>query len=109
MPGLNMELRWENRLCKVNGKLGYFHTWEHYSKPLEASPLVGGAPAGIFSKVFGIVEFPEGVKRVELYEIQFCDEQNDILSEMTKHAEEYDGRTSEASDRLSYLQGGIEK
>ena len=25
MSGLNMELRWENRLCKVNGKLGYFH------------------------------------------------------------------------------------
>ena len=47
------------RLCKIKntGKYGYFHTWEHYSKPVEASPLVGGAPAGVISKVFAIVEF----------------------------------------------------
>lgn len=75
----------ETRLCKVEGKLGYFHTWEHYSRPVEASPLVGGAPAGVISQVFGIVEFTDGVKRVEPYTIQFCDEQNAILNDMGMH------------------------
>lgn len=97
LPGFNCEIRWENRLCKVDGKLGYFHTWEHYSRPVEASPLVGGAPAGVISMVFALVEFPEGVKRVEPYKIQFCDEQNAVLTEMAKHMENYDGRTSETS------------
>lgn len=77
----------ETRLCKVKGKLGYFHTWEHYSLPVEASPLVGGAPAGVISQVLGIVEFPDSVKRVQPYEIEFCDEQNAILNEMAKHRE----------------------
>lgn len=77
MNGLNLEIRWETRLCKVEGKLGYFHTWEHYSRPVEASPLVGGAPAGIVSRVFGIVEFPDAA-----------------LNEMAKHMEEHDGSTT---------------
>lgn len=77
----------ETRLCEVNGKLGYFHCWEHYSRPVEASPLVGGAPAGVISMAYGIVEFPDGVKRVDPYQIKFCDEQNSILCEMAKHQE----------------------
>lgn len=72
--------RWKTRLCKVNNKLGYFHTWEHYSRPVEASLLVGGAPAGVIGQVFGIVEFSDGVKRVQPYEIQFCDEINAYLT-----------------------------
>ena len=35
-----MQIEWKTRLCTVNDKLGYFHAWEHYSKPLEASPLI---------------------------------------------------------------------
>lgn len=31
----------ETRLCKVGDEYGYFHTWEHYSKPLPQSPFVG--------------------------------------------------------------------
>lgn len=89
MSGLNLEIRLETRLCKVEGKLGYFHTWEHYSQPVEASPLVGGAPAGVVSRVFGIVEFPDCVRSIEPELIQFCDEQNAILGEMAKHMEEY--------------------
>lgn len=80
----NLTISFETRLCEVNGVLGYFHNWEHYSRPLEASPLVGGAPAGLYSQVFGIVEFPDGVKRVEPYKIKFCDEQSAILAEMNK-------------------------
>lgn len=76
-----MEKESNLRLCEVNGKLGYFHTWEHYSKPIEANPLVGGAPAGVISLVFGIVEFSDGVKRVYPYEIKFRDEINQKLGE----------------------------
>lgn len=75
-----MEIKQERRLCTVNEETGYFHIWEQYSKPLEASPLVGGAPAGVFSKIFGIVEFEDGIRRVDPTEIKFCDEENEMLS-----------------------------
>lgn len=88
MAGLNMQMEWKTRLCQVGEKFGYFHAWEHYSKPLEASPLMGGAPAGIFSKMFGIVEFSDGVRRVDPSEIVFCDEENETLSETEKMRKE---------------------
>lgn len=88
MAGPDMQVMWKTRLCNVGEKLGYFHTWEYYSKPLEASPLMGGAPAGVFSKMFGIVEFSDGVRRVDPTEIIFCDEDNAILSEMEKMRKE---------------------
>ena len=84
MTGLNMQMEWKTRLCKVKDDLGYFHSWEHYSKPLGASPMIGGAPAGVFSKMFGIVEFSDGVRRVDPLEIVFCDEENRMLLEMEK-------------------------
>lgn len=88
MAGVDMQIEWKTRLCTVNDKLGYFHAWEHYSKPLEASPLIGGAPAGVFSKIFGIVEFSDGVRRVDPTDICFCDEENQMLSEMEKFENE---------------------
>lgn len=84
MAGLNMQMEWKTRLCQVGEKIGYFHAWEYYSKPLEASLLMGGAPAGVFSKMFDIVEFSDGVRRVDPSEIVFCDEENEMLSEMEK-------------------------
>lgn len=81
MAGLNMTIEWGTRLCTVKGESGYFHTWEHYSKPLPASPLVGGEPAGVFSHVFGIVEFKDGVRRVDPTIIVFCDEENSFLNQ----------------------------
>lgn len=42
------------RLCKVDNKTGYFHTWEHYSKPIPASPYIGGSPEGVFSRLYGL-------------------------------------------------------
>lgn len=84
----NIEVHFETRLCTVGEDMGYFHCWEHYSRPLEASPLAGGAPAGVFSKVYGLVEFPDGVKRIESYRIQFCDEQHAILCEMARQYKE---------------------
>ena len=78
---MNMTVEWNTRLCTVKGETGYFHTWEHYSKPLPASPLVGGEPAGLFSQIFGIVEFKDGVRRVDPTAIIFCDEQNSLLNQ----------------------------
>lgn len=60
------------RKCEVEGEVGYFHTWEHCSYTIEAGPLVGGAPAGQFSRVYGIVEFEDGsVNRVDPTKIIF--------------------------------------
>ena len=83
-------IRQETRLCKVKEKYGHFHTWEHYSKPVEASPLIGGAPAGVISQVFGIVEFEEGVQRVQPYDIKFLDEINEFLHLLNEREKEND-------------------
>lgn len=56
-PRLTVE--WALRLCDVDGRPGYFHTWEY--KP---------------NGVLGIVEFSDGVERVQPDHIKFCDEQN---------------------------------
>lgn len=90
----NITISHETRLCTVDGELGYFHMWEHYSKPIEASPLMGGAPAGVIGHVYGIVEFSDGVKRVDPYRIKFCDEQNAMLNEMAKHWTDVKGETN---------------
>lgn len=75
----DIETRGETRLCTVKGETGYFHTWEHLSKPVPAGVTVGSAPAGVISFVFGIVEFEDGVRRVDPTSIKFCDEQNEML------------------------------
>ena len=92
MVGMNMSIRWETRICEVNGHTGYFHTWEFYSKPLEASPMIGGAPAGVFSKIFGIVELADGVHRVDPTEIKFTDEQHSVLTGFDKFKEDAEKR-----------------
>lgn len=69
------------RLCTVDHtRIGYFHMWEQYSEPIEASPLLGGAPAGVFSKVYAIVEFPTEVARIQPDRIAFIDEGNKMLN-----------------------------
>lgn len=84
MANLNMTVGMETRLCIVNGKVGHFHVWEHYSKPLPASPLVGGEPAGVLSQIFGIVEFEDGTRRVDPTKIIFRDEDTDFLYQINK-------------------------
>ena len=83
----DITVRPELRSCTVNGALGYFHCWEHFSQPIGASPFVGGASAGVVSKVYGIVEFADGVRHVEPSTIKFCDETNAYLQAMKKHKE----------------------
>ena len=84
----NITIGPERRLCTVDGELGYFHCWEHFSQPIGASPFVGGAPAGVVSKVYGIVESADGIRHVEPSTIKFYDEDNAYLVEMNKHNKE---------------------
>ena len=79
MAGLNCEIRWETRLCEVDGELGYFHCWEHWSNVIDASPLRGGHPGGQIGLIYGIVEFKDGVRRIDPAKIKFCDDENAIL------------------------------
>lgn len=78
------------RLCEVDDEFGYFHMWENYSRPIDASPLVVGAPAGVYSRVYGIVEFTTGVRRVDPTKIKFCDEEHAALCAMQKYIKEND-------------------
>lgn len=75
------------RLCEVNGELGYFHLWEQWSNVVGASLLRGRHHAGQIGQVYGIVEFKDGVRRVDPVSIKFCDDENAILCEMAKHHE----------------------
>ena len=84
----NINIRWETRLCMVNGENGYFHTWEQYSQPIEESPFIGGHPSGIVSRIYGIVEFEDGVRRVDPTCIKFCDEVSGALHAMNKFEKE---------------------
>lgn len=87
MTKMNFEIKWELRLCEVDGELGYFHTWEHYSTVIDASPMIGGHPGGVISYVRGIVEFKDGVRRVTAESIKFCDEINEGLTMMANQYE----------------------
>ena len=88
MAAMSMNIKWETRLCTVQGETGYFHTWEQYSEPVAGSILKGGAPAGVFSKIYGIVEFPGEVRRVDPVHIKFCDEENATLCALSNHLKE---------------------
>lgn len=79
MSGLNMTVEYPTRLCVVKGEVGYFHMWEHFSKPLSEGLMAAGQPAGTFSKVYGLVEFKNGVRRVEPSDIAFRDEDYEFL------------------------------
>ena len=80
MAGIKMNVEFPTRLCEVNGKLGYFHRWEQWSNVVDASLLRGG-------QVYGIVEFKDGVRRVDPVSIKFCDEDNADLCALVKHNE----------------------
>lgn len=69
-----MSTEFLTRLCEVKGELGYFHLWEQWSNVVDASLLRGGHPAGQIGQVYGIVEFKDGVRRVDPESIKFCDE-----------------------------------
>lgn len=75
------------RLCEVKGELGYFHLWEQWSNVVGSSRLLGRHHAGQIGQVYGIVEFKDGVRRVDPVSIKFCDEENADLCALVKHNE----------------------
>ena len=87
MAGLKMNVEFPTRLCEVKGELGYFHLWEQWSNVVDASLLRDGHPAGQIGQVYGIVEFKDGVRRVDPVSIKFCDEENADLCALVKHNE----------------------
>ena len=75
----------DKRLCVVGEKTGYFHMLEQYSMSVQESILKGGSPGGVVSRVYGIVEFDDSVRRVEPTEIIFCDQDNSLLRVFNKN------------------------
>lgn len=93
LPTVDFTLKYERRLCKVKSELGYFHCWEHFSKPVPAGLTIGSPPAGVIRYVLGIVEFEDGIRRVDPTEIKFCDEEHTNLCALNKYEKEH--RTNE--------------
>ena len=79
MAKFEIPITHRTRDCEVDGRPGYFHMWEYFSKPVPGSLLVDGPPPGIISQVYGIVEFSDGVKRVDPCSIKFTDADNHDL------------------------------
>lgn len=87
----NFKIEWETRLCRVDDRIGYFHTWEQFSLPVAASPLQGGPPAGVIAEVFAIVEFETGIEKVHAYNVKFCDEIHADLVAINKEMRKENG------------------
>ena len=81
-------IKQEQRLCEVNGRLGYLHCWEQYGDVIAPGLTVGSHPGGQYSRVFGIVEFSDGVERVDPSKIKFIDEGNQVLHQLNKIKED---------------------
>lgn len=79
MASFEIPIKQHTRSCMVEGRPGVFHLWEQYSQPVQASPMIGGPPAGVISYINGIVEFADGVKRVDPCYIEFTDEEHAAL------------------------------
>lgn len=80
-----LEVLHERRLVELSdGSLGYFHCWEHYSRPIEPSPFVGGHPGGTFCECYALIEKADGVVyRFGTGKFRFVDEEHEMLNEIT--------------------------
>ena len=92
IPSGKFEIEYVTRLCKVNKgrtvKFGYFHCWEHYAHVIAPGLTVGSHPGGQYGRVYGIVEFEDGVERVNPSNIKFVDEQNAYLTKLNELSRE---------------------
>ena len=80
LSNLNWDIRWKTRDCEVDGRYGYFHMWEQYSD----INVFGGTSA----QVYGIVEFAEGIERVDPSKIKFIDQEHAELVMVNKFRKE---------------------
>ena len=84
-------IRLETRVCTVDDKIGYFLCWEQYADVIAPGISIGSHSGGQYSRVFGIVEFENGVERVDPTAIKFMDEEHGnlcALSESFKKSKE---------------------
>lgn len=88
LNSLDWNIRWHTRDCEVDGRFGQFHTWEQYSEIIPPSLFVGGHSGGVMAQVFGIVEFEDGVERVEPTKIKFTDPEHGELVYTSKFIKE---------------------
>ena len=89
MESRNIKTERELRLCKVDGEIGYFHTWEQFYNVVDLSrPLDGGYYGGMVGGVYGIVEFEDRVEHVTPTSITFIDEKNSMLHAFNEHPKE---------------------
>ena len=68
--------------------VSYTHLDVYKRQPVPAGLTIGSPPAGVISYVSGIVEFDDGVRRVDPTEIKFCDEEHANLCALNKHQKE---------------------
>ena len=75
------------RECTVDGKRVYFHQWNTHKNVVEASPFIGGAPAGQIEYTVALVEYEDGsVAEVAPSRIKFADrpdESCDVANKQT--------------------------
>lgn len=83
MAGIEVIHKHRNRLCMVGDEYGCFHVWE---LSITSAPT----PDGVVSRTYGIVEFPDGIKRVEATDIHFCDNDNEALRRLNKRKRKKD-------------------
>lgn len=84
MKTMDINIKSERRVCEVNGKVGYFHCWEQYGDVIAPGLTIGSHPGGQYSRIFGIVEFADGVERVDPSKIKFTDVDNKTLNLLQK-------------------------
>ena len=77
---LNWNVHWDTRDCEVDGRYGYFHMWEQYSEVIPTGEVI--------AQVTGIVEFEDGVARVEPTKIKFTDQKHADLAMVNKFMKE---------------------
>lgn len=75
----------KTRLCMIDDKVGYFHCWEQYADVIAPGLTVGSHLGGQYSRVYGIVEFTDGVERVDPSKIKFIDEDHASLYSLVDH------------------------
>lgn len=93
----DIEIKHERRSCIVDERPGYFHCWSHEANVIEPGIAIGSYPGGQFSTTLGIVEFSDGVKKVQPEKIKFVDEENSMLN-VIKSNDIYTKGVKEATD-----------
>lgn len=90
MARLNgIEISYKTRLCKVGNEIGDFLCWEQYANVVGPGLAAGSHNGGQLAQVYGIVEFADGVRRVDPSNIKFIDEDHQMINELNKDSNKF--------------------